>query len=140
MTPEQIKDYYNERIMGIMARIASVLQEDGHVVEGPHFMDGDDYWWTLLVHTDGDPDVVDEKDIDIACKICESEEYDGEEGGINFALDIVEVGGRILGGLCPYNYSPQCWVDRNDVEAVEERFRILEQADETDIPALIERY
>lgn len=139
MTPEQIKDRYQGRIMAVMGRIASALQGESYLVEGPHFMDGDSYSWSLLVHLDGDIDEVAQDDIDITFKIAESEEYDGEIGGINFCLDIVEVGGRILGGLCPHNYSPQCWVDRTDAEAVEERFKIMEDADETDIPALIER-
>ena len=136
---EQIKDKYNDRIMAIMRRIASALKDDGHLIEGPDFWDGDDYRWTLLVHTDGEASEVSQDDIDIAFKICESEEYDGSEGGVNFALDIVEVSGRIIGGLTPFNYSDRCWVDREDAEAVEERFRILEQADEADIPALIGR-
>lgn len=140
MTPEQIKDKYQDRIMAIMQRIASALKDDGHVVEGPDFRDGDDYRWTLLVHMDGDTSEVSQEDIDIAFKLCESEEYDGSEGGVNFALDIVEVSGRIIGGLTPFNYSDRCWVDRTDAEAVEERFRILEQTDEGDIPPLIERY
>jgi hypothetical protein len=139
MTPEQIKETYHDRIMAIMRRIASVIQNEGHVVEGPDFWDGDDCRWTLLVHTSGESSEVSQDDIDIAFKICESEEYDGTEGGVNFALDIVEVSGRIIGGLTPFNYSLECWVGRDDADAIEERFRILENADEADIPALIER-
>ncbi len=139
MTPEQIKDRYQDRILAVMNRIATVLQDEGYPTEGPHFMDGDSYSWNLIVHLDADPDEVGQEDIDISFKVCESEQYDVEEGGINFALDIVEIGGRILGGLTPYNYSPKCWVDRTDAEAIEERFKIMEDADETVIPALIER-
>lgn len=138
MTPEQIKDRYQDRLVAVMARIASVLQAEGYPVDGPHFMDGDSYSWSLLVHLDGDIDEVAQADIDISFRIAESEQY-GEEGGINFALDILEVGGRMIGGLTPFNYSDRCWVDRADAEAVEERFKIIEDADETNIPALIER-
>jgi hypothetical protein len=139
MTPQQIKDHFQDRIMAIMGRIASVLQAESYLVEGPQFMDGDSYSWSLLVHLDGDIDEVAQDDIDISFRIAESERHDGEVGGINFALDIVEVGGRIVGGLTPFNYSDRCWVDRTDAEAIEERFKIMEDADETHIPALIER-
>ena len=139
MTPEQIKDEYQDRIVVIMRRIAKVLQDEGYHVEGPYFWDCDEYSWNLLVHLAGGADSVDEQDIDIAFKIAESEEYDGTEGGVTFSLKITEVGGRILGGLTPFNYSDRCWVDRDDAEAIEGRFRIVEQADEGDIPALIER-
>jgi hypothetical protein len=49
----------------------------------------------------------------------------------------VEESGRIIGGLTPFNYTDRCWVSRNDQQAVEERFRILEEADEDDIPQLL---
>jgi hypothetical protein len=129
MSPRQIKNKYHRRIMAIMERIANVLREEGHSVEGPDFWDCDDYRWVLLV--DGK--------VDISFKLCESEEYDGEKGGVNFALDLVEVSGRIIGGLTPYNYTDRCWVSRKDRRAIEERFRILEEADEHDIPPLLTR-
>jgi hypothetical protein len=113
----------------MMKRIAKALRGKGHSVEGPDFWECDDYRWELFV----------DENVDISFKLCESEECDGEEGGVNFALDIVEVSGRIIGGLTPYNYSDSCWVNRKDKQAVEERFRILEQADENDIPLLLER-
>jgi hypothetical protein len=84
MSPRQIKNKYQKRITAILERIADVLKEAGFEVEGPEFWDSDDYRWVLLV--DGK--------VDISFKLCESEEYDGEKGGVNFALDIVEVGGR----------------------------------------------
>jgi hypothetical protein len=112
MSPTQIKHKYQKRIMAILDRIASVLRAAGFNVEGPESWDCDDYRWVLLV--DGK--------VDISFKLCESEKYDGERGGVTFALDIVEVGGRIIGGLTPFSYSERCWVSRNDKEAVEERF------------------
>jgi hypothetical protein len=38
-----------------------------------------------------------------------------------------------------YNYSDKCWVNRRDKQAVEERFCILEHADENYIPPLLQR-
>lgn len=140
MSPVKIMWKYRKRIVQILERMADVLRQDGYVVEGPTFLDGDDYRWSLLVHLDGDPDTVSDQDIDISIKLCESEEYDGTEGGVNFSVDIVEVSGRILGGLTPFNYSDRCWVSRNDPQAVEERFRIVEEADEYGVLHLLSEH
>ena len=75
-------------------------------------MSSDEYWWSLLADVDG-------VKVDVSFKICESEQYDGEKGGVNFSVDVVEFGGRILGGLTPFNYSDACWVDRRDADAIE---------------------
>jgi hypothetical protein len=134
MTPEAIKGKYEQRILAVLNRIAETLRKAGYTVDDPVDLSCDQYSWLLLVHGDGDQDT-----IDISFKICESEQYDGEEGGVNFALDIVEWGGRILGGLTPFNYTDRCWVDRSDEEAVEERFAIFEEADPADIVPILER-
>lgn len=135
MTPAGIYRKYKGRIRKILRNIGKVLKEEGHKVEGPFDMTADHYQWSLIV----DGDTNNQQGIDISFTIAESEEWDGEEGGVNFMLDVVEWGGRILGGLCPYNYSPQVWVDRNDPEAIEERFKIMEDADPYDILPLIEK-
>lgn len=134
MTPEAIKEKYKPRILALLRRIAETLREAGRTVDDPIDLSCDEYWWSLLVHGDSDQEC-----IDISFHICESEQYDGEEGGVNFMLDIVEMGGRVLGGLTPFNYSPQCWVDRNDEDAVEERFAIFEEADVAEIVPILER-
>lgn len=50
---------------------------------------------------------------------------------------MAEVGGAIVGGLTPFNYTEQVWVPRSNPEAVEERFRIMEDADAEDLAFLI---
>lgn len=59
------------------------------------------------------------------------------DGGVNFGLDIVEYGGIILGGLAPFNYSPEVWVDSRNPDAVLARWHVFEDADISDIPDLI---
>lgn len=132
MSPAQIKNKYEKRIMAILVRIADVLRAAGFRVEGPWDLSSDDYWWAMLADVEG-------VKVDVSFKICESEQCDGVKGGVNFALDIVEEGGRIIGGLTPFNYTDRCWVSRKDRQAIEERFRILEQAGENDIPPLLKR-
>jgi hypothetical protein len=132
MTPAAIKRKYQKRILGILARIADTLRDAGVEVEGPWDLSSDDYWWSILADVDGSK-------VDVSFRIFESEHYDGERGGVNFGVDVVEEGGRVLGGLTPFNYSLACWVDRKDAVAVERRFRIIEEADPSDIIPLLER-
>ena len=138
MTPLQIKRKYQKRILAILNSLRMALIEAGHDCEQPYDGSDDEFRWSMLVdcrddglgHHDG---------VDITFRICESETYDGELGGVTFAVDVVEFGGRVLGGLCPYNYSDQVWTNRKDRAAVEERFAIFEQADPDDIVACVER-
>jgi hypothetical protein len=143
VTAEQVKDKYAARILAVMNCIRTELQDAGFTVDEPWFSDGDDYRWEMVVHLADTPagaeTEIHDDDVDIAFKICESQEYDGTDAGVNFALDIVEFGGRVLGGLCPFNYSEDVWVPLDSEDAIEERFRIMEQADTSAIPSLIER-
>lgn len=129
MRVEKIKEKYEGRILAVLNAIRKKLQEAGHDCNEPTDMSSDDFWWSMTV--DGH--------IDVSLKICESEQYDGESGGVNFAVDIVEHGGRILGGLTPYNYTNKVWVSRYSPAAVEERFRIIEQADPADVIQCVEK-
>jgi hypothetical protein len=133
-----VKDRYAERIVRILERIRETLQDAGYQVAEPFDMTCDDYRWSMLVYVESEPEGdVEDGDIDITFQIAESEQFDGTEDGINFSLDIVTVGGRILGGLTPYNYTGDVWVNLDDAEAIEQRFSILEQADPADILDLI---
>jgi ABC-type transport system substrate-binding protein len=135
-----VKDRYAERIVKVLEGIRATLQEAGYTVDEPADFSGDDYRWTMLVYVESKPgdDKFADGDIDITLQIAESMQHDGTEDGINFALDIVEVGGRIRGGLTPYNYTGDVWVDVGDDDSVEDRFAIFEQADPYDIVALVE--
>jgi hypothetical protein len=130
-----IKRKYVKRIRAILNAIKASLVEAGLEVEGPYDMTADDYCWSLIAtYGPGENDKA-----DVSFRIFESQEYDGSDEGINFGIDVVEFGGRILGGLTPYNYTPDVWVDLNDTEGIEERFRIIEQADPDDVVPLLER-
>lgn len=74
------------------------------------------------------------EDIDVNLAMVFASSY-GETGptceeGVTFRIDIVEHGGRILGGCCPDNYTDACWVDANDKEAVEKRWQQLIPAED----------
>ena len=116
---------YQARIKRILKNIRDVIVKAGHPVTSVEFLDGDDgYSWCIFV---GDLDKG--KGIDITFKLCESYQYDASDDGINFALDMVEYGGRILGSFSPYNYTKQVWVNPRNKQAVEARFCLMEQCD-----------
>ena len=126
MTPEQIKDKYEARIMVILNKMSNALKEAGFVCDEPSFMGGDEYDWSFCIHVDEDPQELAEEDIDVSFRIAESETYDGSTGGVNFMLSFVEVGGRIVGECIPENYTDKVWVPRGSEKGVEKRFRCME--------------
>jgi hypothetical protein len=141
MGPATIVKKYQARIKRIMREIRAACEEAGWYCSEIAFLDCDDYSWDFIVHTKGKPeeeaDLDDYTDIDVTFKLCESEQYDGTKKGINFALDVVAVGGSILGGLTPYNYTSDVWVNRLDENALAERFQILQDADADGVVTLI---
>lgn len=66
-----------------------------------------------------------------------SEEYGDRSGGVNFGLHIIGLGGEIIGMCTPHNYSPQVWVPRNDLEAVDARMSELECVDLSGVQDMI---
>jgi len=58
-----------------------------------------------------------------------SEDYGDRPGGVNVGLHIIGSGGEIIGMVCPYNYTQQVWVSRNDLDAVHARMSELESVD-----------
>lgn len=135
---EAVAVKYDERAMALLKRISAMLELHGMAVDEPFQMWDDNFRWATMVWREVG-DVRDpESGVDITVEIAESQAYgDDPEYGINFGLDIVEYGGRILGGLVPYNYTDQCWVDARDEDSVEARWLLLEQADIGEIPALV---
>lgn len=133
---EVLAKTYGERVLALLARVRDELVKEGFTIAcEPGEMFGDDYRWSLLVQR---PDTDDEDNrVDITVQIAESRDYDGYDGGVSFTLDLVEWGGRILGGLAPYNYTDQCWVPMGRADEVEQRWSILEDSDVSTIPDLI---
>ena len=138
-TIDKINDTYKAQISIILTGIAEVLREDGWKVGEVCDMSCDEYSYSILASQyDANPEELNEGDVDITFEICESEEYDGTENGVNFAVQVVTVGGSIIGGVTPYNYTDDCWVDVNDSEAVAERFGLLAQLDPGGMVCLLE--
>jgi hypothetical protein len=134
---DRIRERYASRIIGILTVIQSHLRGAGFETDDPCEMSSDDYRWSLLVYRDGTPGNLSDADVDITLEIAESLQFEGTEDGINFSIHVVETGGRILGTLCPYNYTPDVWVDAGDSDAIEVRFKLVEDAHHESIVELI---
>ncbi len=119
MTVEEVRDKYEPRILAGMNAIKDTAIREGYTVEGPEETSDEEFSWALFVGTQ----------VDITFTIVESKVREGTDEGISFMLDIVESGGRILGAFSPYNYTPKLWVPLDDPDAIEERFRMMEQVD-----------
>ena len=125
MKLSQLKDRYEARIMAILNKTADALQAAGFVVDAPADMCGDEYQWNFGIHF-GNPEEYEEHDIDVSFTICDSDDYDGTKGGVNFSISFVEVGGRMVGDCTPRNYTNEVWVPLKDHRLIEERFQCME--------------
>lgn len=136
---ERVKEGYQERILAVLGGIKEALEAEGYEVSGPDDMSCEDFRWSLLVYCESNPEDDDlaEGDVDITFTIAESAQYEGSEDGINFMVDVVEVSGRIIGGMCPFNYTSEVWVPLDDSAAIEERFSYFEQADPESMVSLL---
>lgn len=129
MTPEQIKNKYEERIVTLLQKLVTVLTANDFTVDEPCDMSDDTYRWAFTVRF-GDSEKNEkneENDVDFIFTICESEQCDGTKNGVNFMLDITTVGGSCLGGVTPYNYTDRVWVNRNEENEIEDRFKLMEE-------------
>lgn len=138
---ERLAKDFGDRALKLLREIAELLTSEGFtLVHEPSEMFGDDYRWSMVVRRPDAPEASEDDLVDLTVELAEADEYEGDDarGGINWGLDIVEYGGRILGGLTPFNYTDKCWVPMGHSGAVEERFAILEAADISDIPSLCE--
>lgn len=124
---EAVQAEYGPKAMALLERIKALFVEQGYEVNGPFDMCADDFRWSMLVTA---PGMRQEKGMDLTVEIVEERSYDDAEGwGLNFGLDIVRYGGRLVGGLTPFNFTPECWVDSRDSEAVAVRWAYVGDCD-----------
>ena len=139
MTVMELKRKYKDRILKILTSIATTCRTSGFYVDEPTETSADEnFRWGLYIHRSQrdqqhqarhpGASTATKADVDITFTIAEAEYWDDPDNrfGVNFMLDIVECGGRILGGHCPYNYTKEVWVDRRNANAVEARFQMME--------------
>lgn len=95
----------------------------------------DTYSVDMRLVVNGTLETVGDKDIYLSIELLDKADIDGDEDedgnilpGINFRLDIVENGGRQIGGMTPFNYSDECWVDATSQEAMDARWTLFDEA------------
>jgi hypothetical protein len=133
---EGIKDRYHQRILAVLGRVRNRLTEVGIDCDTPTTMHIDHHYsWTFTATVPGlEPVAIDLKIVEAARY---GEERDDGKPGINFALRFLALGGQLLGTFSPYNNMPEFWVDATDKRAVEERFRLFEEADVSAVSNLV---
>ena len=62
---------------------------------------------------------------------------EGQHPGITFTIYGTSAEGQHLIGAAPHNHTPGLWVPRNDPDAVEERFGLIEKLNHQDAPKII---
>lgn len=149
-----IKERYEKRINALLEQMSDLCVKEGMISGGIGEMHDEEYrWYLTLWRCEDDRKPYREygenafgvdpkeqvpcydKSVDIAFEIAEAQTYgDDPIDGVNFAVQITENGGRMLGGLTPYNYTGECWVPASDEDAVEERFKIMEDASIDSVP------
>lgn len=129
---------YGPRALELLEKIRTIMNEEGFTTDAPFDLSCDDYKWALPVWRNADK--TQDEMIDIAVEMPVAYDYGEEHSfdghGMSFGISIVEWGGLILGGFQPFNYTDLCWVDGRDDEAVERRWKMIEDADLSQIPAL----
>lgn len=130
MEIQAIHERYSPRMQALLEWLAAALRMAGYAVVGPDdWSGGSEYVWGMLVAgTEGHTDPQDD-DIDVHLWVCDSESWAGDQQGVSFMLDLVTVGGRLVGQYCPKNYTEEVWVPRSDPQAIEERFSMMERLD-----------
>lgn len=126
-----------ERMTEALRTLGAAFTDAGYELQTPEPYDlsSDDYRWAITVHGNGLSEPV-----DVSITLAESADYDGTTDGVNFALDIVAEGGRLLGGLTPFNYTPDVWAALDDPAEIDYRLAIIEQADPASAVALVNEY
>lgn len=142
---DTIKAEYEPRILATLERWRMGIIAYGWSCSFIDDMSDDCYRWDFAVYPNGETkDPKPGECIDVSFTIAESGPYagdrddNGNNDGINVLVDIVDYGGRIVGQMCPYNYSARVWTDDPDEWA--DRFRAFEAIDGGEIINSIEEF
>jgi len=138
MVPLDWETHAQEKYVPRMkAMLGQFVENAGaHGMKCPHGirdLTDDNYAFSVELYPEGGAD---EDSVEVRISALESETADGEENGVNFMLETSGWQGMIIGGVCCYNYTPECWVNRYDEDAIALRWALFDQC--VDPEALIE--
>ena len=130
---------YTPKMQAVLGEVRAIFVDQiGWWAGDTYDMDDEEYVWTFQA-APTEFGKGDDPAIDVSITLGEAVVFgDGESNpfGVSFRLDIVGYGGRIIGGIAPYNYTEDCWVDGTDADAVAARWQLIQDANLTEIPAL----
>ena len=137
---EELIKTYGPKLKAVTTHIYNELKARDWEVSEPCEMNCDIYSWNLQYFPLGQTDI--DSSIDISFEMLDAVDCDGTKNGMSFAVNMVEYGGRIVGGFHPYNYTDHCWVDPRNNSAVERRWDIFEgpAMDDEEIASVIQRF
>lgn len=119
------KEEFAGRLEKLLSELCKDARERGLECDGPADMTDEEYSYSVLVYPEG----AEYSDgVDVGITLLESAVNGNDPGGVNFGLRVVSYGGHVLGGLVPYNYTPDVWVSEADENAVEERWNVFSHA------------
>lgn len=131
---EKVVEDYHHRLRNLMEETVEILTGDKDIVDlgakvEPAFRDdsGEETGYHIYIATSS-PNAESERGVDIEYAIHDGDAGDApNEGMVSFSLTITGEGGLLLGGLAPYNYSKEFWIPSEDVNAIRERLRLIEE-------------
>lgn len=125
----RLKERMTEQIDKLMEDLKAAAKKAGYQVGTIEDVTDDEFKWTFIIHVTEVPAEEVGKwhttDLGVDFTIVESLVHDGTDDGINFCLAFQGDGGVTYRQVCPYTFTPQCWVSVNDNDAIEERFNIV---------------
>jgi len=133
MTPSKLDRYFGHRLRKLLEGVLVKAKESGYRVvwepaERGSGEPGLHYEATVRAPSDqSEIDPMDPKnsDLGITVELMFSEDADGTEGGLNFSMGVCTVGGEIVSGFTPYNYTDDVWVKRSDDDAIKVRWNLF---------------
>lgn len=128
---EEIGETYQPKMKAMLEELRAEAVERGLTAHPLVDMTDEEYAWRLdLTPPNGEED----DGVSVTLSIAEAAVHgdapgeDPESNGVNFSLIMVGDGGSIVGGLTPFNYTPDVWVPVTDHEGVAARWRIFDNA------------
>lgn len=138
---EAIETKYEPYMKRILGEMKQAFEQAGYDTSEIGDMSDEHLILDFVVYEEGETEEgPQENDVDVTFQVAPSIHFDGSLEGVNFIIDVVSVGGEIIGGLSPFNYTNEVWVDVNDEFAVEERFNIFNQTDPGELVYLVEDF
>lgn len=125
---EALKVRYEPKALALLNQIRGICRAAGLSASEPILGITDpEYRWEMAIEH-------------VACVLTlnEEREHEGNDGwGVNWSLELIGDEGIIIGGVTPSNYTEDVWVFGRDIDAVDARFKVIEETNIEKIPNLI---